>query len=130
MYAIILDDNYYLKSYSNKFRTPGSFLVDHIPNESDPDKMRCYQYIDETFVFDADKWAGIEAERAENARIEGIKQEISTLKAQIQSTDYQIIKCYEYSLIDLELPYDAEALHAERQALRDQINELEKQLNA
>ena len=130
MYAITLDENQYLKSYSSKFRTPGSILVDQIPNESNSDKMRCYQYIDETFVFDADKWAGIEAERAENARIEGVTQEISTLKAQIQATDYQIIKCYEYALLDLGLPYDVEALHAERQALRDQINELEKQLNA
>lgn len=51
--------------------------------------------------------------------------EIDLLKRQIAATDYKVTKCYEYSLCGLELPYDIEALHAERQSLRDKINELE-----
>ena len=56
-----------------------------------------------------------------------IKEErIAELKAQLDSTDYKIIKCMECSLAGVELPYDIAKLHAERQALRDEINELEK----
>lgn len=53
------------------------------------------------------------------------RQEIATLKAQIETTDYQIIKCSEYQLLGLEIPYDLTILHTERQGFRDRINELE-----
>lgn len=51
--------------------------------------------------------------------------EIEQLKAQLASTDYKVIKCSEAQLAGEELPYDIVALHAERQSLRDKINELE-----
>ena len=58
---------------------------------------------------------------------EEIKQRrIAELKAQLNSTDYKIIKCSECSLAGVELPYDIAELHAQRQALRDEINELEQ----
>lgn len=57
-----------------------------------------------------------------------IEQELGEARTQLSRTDYKVIKCYEYSLVGLELPYDINALHAERQALRDRINELEAQL--
>lgn len=50
---------------------------------------------------------------------------IAARKQQLAETDYQIIKCSEYQLAGVELPYDIAALHAQRQAIRDQINELE-----
>lgn len=50
---------------------------------------------------------------------------IAQLKSELASTDYKIIKCSECSLAGLDLPYDIVALHAERQAIRDEINELE-----
>lgn len=50
---------------------------------------------------------------------------IAELKAELNSTDYKIIKCSECSLAGIELPYDIAELHAARQALRDEINELE-----
>lgn len=50
---------------------------------------------------------------------------IDELKKKITESDYKVIKCHEYALVGKELPYDIEALHAERQALRDKINELE-----
>lgn len=68
------------------------------------------------------------AERERHAHIAEINMQISGLKAQIDATDYRIIKAYEYSLVGLETEYDLTALHEERQALRDQINELEKTL--
>lgn len=143
MFAIILDKNGYIHSYSDKFRKPQSILVNSIPYEDDPEKLKCYQYIDDHFVFDAEKWAAIEDSRKEAERIkeEAFKtseeemqileaqQQISNLKEMLTASDYQIIKCYEYALNNLELPYDVVELHAERQALRDQINELEANIN-
>ena len=53
------------------------------------------------------------------------QQQIAELKAELTSTDYKIIKCSECSLAGVDLPYDIAELHAQRQALRDEINELE-----
>lgn len=52
---------------------------------------------------------------------------IAELKAELAGTDYKIIKCSECSLAGIEFPYDVVALHAERQAIRNEINELENQ---
>lgn len=58
---------------------------------------------------------------------EQIKQQrITELKAQLNNTDYKIIKCSECSLAGEALPYDIAELHAQRQALRDEINKLEQ----
>lgn len=57
---------------------------------------------------------------------EEIKQKrIMELKCELNATDYKIIKCSEYQLAGLSLPYDIAELHAYRQALRDEINELD-----
>lgn len=53
------------------------------------------------------------------------QEQIIELKAKLSSTDYKIIKCSECQILGLEMPYDVAELHAERQALRDQINELQ-----
>lgn len=53
------------------------------------------------------------------------QMQIEMLKEQLTQTDYQIIKCYEYSLIGKELPYDMTALHNERQVIRNKINALQ-----
>ena len=54
-----------------------------------------------------------------------VTEQLKSLKAQLSSTDYQVIKCYEYSLVGMELPYDIQTLHTEREAIREQIRELE-----
>ncbi len=56
---------------------------------------------------------------------EKIMAKIEALKNQLDETDYMIIKASEYQLLGLEIPYDMESLHAERQTVRDKINELE-----
>ena len=58
-----------------------------------------------------------------------ISSTIPDLKEQLSSTDYKIIKCYEYQLAGLELPYEVGQLHTDRQVLRNKINELETQVN-
>lgn len=72
-----------------------------------------------------------EEEKAELARQRQISQltaQIADLKARIAASDYKVIKTYEYALLGEQTGYDMEAVHAERQALRDQINTLETQL--
>lgn len=54
------------------------------------------------------------------------RQRITELKLQLGGTDYKIIKCSECQLAGVEMPYDVVSLHAERQAIRDEINQLEK----
>ena len=55
------------------------------------------------------------------------EEQIAELKAQLSATDYKIIKCSEYQLVGMEAPYDMAALHTERQAIRNQINQLEEE---
>ena len=51
--------------------------------------------------------------------------EVENLKMQLAESDYKVIKIAECVACGLPLPYDAEQLHQERQALRDRINLLE-----
>jgi len=60
-------------------------------------------------------------ENEENAKIE-----IEKLQQELNNTDYKIIKCSEYQLAGLKIPYDITELHANRQMLRDRINELQE----
>lgn len=54
--------------------------------------------------------------------------EIERLKSELQESDYKITKIAEAMSIGAELPYDSQALHKERQALRDKINKLEMEV--
>lgn len=67
-------------------------------------------------------WASVEKIIAQPTT----EEQILTLTKQLEATDYKVVKCYEYQLANLELPYDIETLHADRQALRDKINELKE----
>lgn len=65
---------------------------------------------------------------------EKIKRLVANMKAikafeeKLANSDYKIIKCYEYSLAGLDLPYDIQALHAEREAIREEIRKLEEKV--
>ena len=59
-----------------------------------------------------------------------ILSEIERLKSELQESDYKITKIAEAMSIGAELPYDAKALHKERQALRDRINQLEMEVQS
>ena len=54
--------------------------------------------------------------------------DIESLKSELQESDYKITKIAEAMAIGAELPYNAQALHKERQTLRDKINELESEV--
>ena len=62
------------------------------------------------------------------------EQEIAVMEAEqnaelalgmLSEGDYKVIKCMEAFLCGEPLPYDMQSLHAERQALRLQINNVE-----
>ena len=65
-----------------------------------------------------------EPSEEEQARMERLA-EVENLKMQLAESDYKVIKIAESVACSLPIPYDAEQLHSERQALRDRINELE-----
>ena len=51
------------------------------------------------------------------------------LRIALKTTDYKIIKAYEYQLAGLETPYDIAELHTERETIREEIRSLEEQEN-
>jgi hypothetical protein len=71
------------------------------------------------------RWNGNEWTEGGVAPTETTIQEVERLKLELSETDYKIIKCSEYKLLGIELPYDMTELHSGRQAIRDRINELE-----
>jgi hypothetical protein len=56
-------------------------------------------------------------------------QKINELKLKLNETDYQVIKCYEASLLEEEIPYDLQELLAQRKAWREEINTLEFEIS-
>ncbi|MBD5498012.1 MAG: hypothetical protein HDR11_09665 [Lachnospiraceae bacterium] len=68
------------------------------------------------------------AAQEQERKIEELRVQIEGYKARIDTTDYRIIKAYEYSTVGLEVEYDIDALHKERQSYRDAINELEEEI--
>lgn len=55
-----------------------------------------------------------------------IASKISSLKSELEDSDYKIMKCYEATIAKVdEMPYDANELIESRQTKRDEINRLE-----
>ena len=57
--------------------------------------------------------------------VETTEEKIIRLKNRLLETDHMVVECYEHSLLGLEMPYDIAALHAERQAIKDEIETLQ-----
>ena len=51
-------------------------------------------------------------------------QKIQELKEELQSSDYKVVKNAELLAKGLNAEYDVNALHEERQAIRDEINRI------
>jgi hypothetical protein len=93
------------------------------PSEIEPTEGKMlYTYYEETDTTIIAKTGLKDIEIPEKSDYEKIEE----LKTKLTDTDYKIIKCSEYQLAGKELPYDIAELHAERQALRDEINILEE----
>ena len=66
----------------------------------------------------------------ENNKIENYNAELRVLRSELLANtseigDWKVVKCMEANLLGNTPPYDIEALSAERQNVRDRINELE-----
>ena len=72
-------------------------------------------------------WTKVEPTQPSESELAAMQRaaEVEELKMQLAESDYKVIKIAECVACNLPMPYDAEALHSERQALRDRINELE-----
>lgn len=72
-------------------------------------------------------WQKVETTQPSEEELAAMQRaaEVEELKMQLAESDYKVIKIAECVACGLPLPYDAEALHSERQALRDRINLLE-----
>ena len=58
-----------------------------------------------------------------------LEKEISELKRKLSDSDYKIIKCYEAQLqTKKKMPYNVDEEIKTREKIRDEINELEKEL--
>jgi hypothetical protein len=62
-------------------------------------------------------------EQIRKLKVKALKKE--SLEKALAESDYKIIKCYEYSLVGLELPYDIQELHEVREKIREEIRSLE-----
>ena len=56
--------------------------------------------------------------------------EIERLKSELQESDYKVVKISECLAIGSEMPYNAQELHQQRQAIRDRINQLEMEVQS
>lgn len=63
-----------------------------------------------------------------------LEQEIRNLESQLSSNasdigDWKVAKCMEYQAAGLDMPYDFDELHEARQAVRDEINQIQEQID-
>lgn len=118
---VLLKDNYFTGIYVVNGELEGGIEVNELPPEKDNNKMLAYKLEKNKWVFDESKYQEILNAEAEEEKQAKIKE----LQSELNESDYKIIKCNEYELAGLELPYDIEELHKQRQALRDEINKLQ-----
>lgn len=119
---ILLDENnYFTGSYAIVGDIEGGIEINELPPYKTIEEQTSCKYENSKWIFDEEKYQEIQNQKSAEEK----EQKIFELQSQLNETDYKIIKCNEYSLAGLELPYDIEALHKERQAIRDKINQLQ-----
>lgn len=124
------DDDGEIKERVISIEDQASMLIGWKPVDLvDDTKLQCPEnYSVRIIPYDAGDKISYRYEQKFNAKI--VQKRISDLKESLTSTDsnigdYRITKCYEASLIGLDMPYDVADLHQARQAVRDEINQLE-----
>lgn len=70
---------------------------------------------------------------ANQKRVNELEQKVRDLQSQLTCSsspigDWKVAKCMEYQTVGLDAPYDVEELHNARQAVRDQINEIQAEI--
>jgi hypothetical protein len=126
IYVLVNEDGF-IDSY---FLDPQPMAIEiTLEDGFDISKLQYCKYENGKLIYSQERESALKEQEAKDKSQCATKQEIESLKAELTETDYKIIKCSEYQLAGLELPYDIATLHAERQALRDRINELEAALS-
>lgn len=120
---ILLDEQgYFTGNYAIEGKIVGGVEISELPPYEDMKKQISCKLENEKWIFDEEKYQEILNQEAEEEKQAKIKE----LQSELNESDYKIIKCNEYKLAELELPYDIEELHKQRQALRDEINKLQE----
>lgn len=96
-------------------------------DEIDPEKMVCGEN-EKVIPVPVDACDRITYKYEKVINTEGIRRKVESLQKKVAESDYQIRKCYEYSLVGKQMPYDIQAIHIESEKIRTQIRELEKLL--
>ena len=119
---ILLDEQgYFTGNYADKGKIVGGVEISELPPYKDIRRQISCKFENEKWIFDEEKYQEILKQEAEEEKQAKIKE----LQSELNESDYKIIKCNEYKLAELELPYNIAELHKERQALRDEINKLQ-----
>lgn len=119
---ILLDEKgYFTGNYAVEGKIVGGIEISELPPYEDIKRQISCKFENEKWIFDEEKYQEIlnrETEEKKQAKIKALQRELT-------ESDYKIIKCNEYKLAELEMPYNIEVLHKQRQALRDEINKLQ-----
>lgn len=119
---ILLDEQgYFTGNYAIEGKIVGGVEISELPPYKDIRRQISCKFENEKWIFDEERYQEILDKDAEEEKQAKIKE----LQSKLNESDYKIIKCNEYKLAGLEIPYDIEELHKQRQALRDEINKLQ-----
>ena len=77
----------------------------------------------------AEGWVLTEDKQTQPTEADKARQRIAELEELLRANDYKVIKCFEAQATGGTMPYDIAALHAEREAARSEINELQQKFN-
>ena len=119
---ILLDEQgYFTGNYAIEGKIVGGVEISELPPYEDIKRQISCKFENEKWIFDEEKYQEILNRETEEKKQAKIKE----LQSELNESDYKVIKCNEYKLAGLELPYDIEELHKQRQVLRDEINKLQ-----
>jgi orotate phosphoribosyltransferase-like protein len=119
---------YYIELKDNKIISQGLHHFDNA-TELDITKEQVNFLIENPFVIYENNEFQIDEKSLQDDNIKFTKiQRLYEIKKLLQDTDYKVIKCYEASMRQLPLPYNLEELATQRDAWREEINQLEEEL--
>ena len=145
MIKIEIDENNYLTGNWASIGGNDDWIeVEELPT-NDRVKLRAYEYENNEFIFDEDKYNTLLEDSEKRKKIAESITETKKIKETLSASDYKVIKNIESIMSDMlrllstlaekldvedidkeKIPYDVDLIHSERQELRDKINELEK----
>jgi len=121
---IITNEFYYISNYTNE-RVNENQIEIEVPEEYKDifsKKFMFFKYIDNMLTYENQTELNEKEKTSKN-------KTLFYLKTLLEQSDYKIIKCYEASLLEEEMPYNLQELLAQRKVWREQINALEFEIS-